>query len=135
MMPGPTRTTSEWLAGKMGVVMVFMGWLLSCCDVGFGHLCRIDHPVKLLFRDETEIKGRRFQGEVIIHRVVRFEDLSYPITGASAVTSISERSTYSLIFLRFGFVPSTVLKLGDCQLRLEVEALRAEGLQRIVPGA
>ncbi|CAB3775239.1 hypothetical protein LMG29542_08621 [Paraburkholderia humisilvae] len=36
-----------------------------------------------------------------------FEALSYPITGASAVTSISDRSTYSSIFFRFGRVPST----------------------------
>ena len=27
-----------------------------------------------------------------------------------------------------------ILKLGGCQLRLEVEALLADGLQRIVPG-
>src|ERR1700691_4464777 len=29
------------------------------------------------------------------------------MTGESAVTSISERSTYSLIFFKLGFVPST----------------------------
>ncbi len=29
------------------------------------------------------------------------------MTGDSAVTSISERSTYSLIFFRLGLVPST----------------------------
>ena len=41
---------------------IYFSWLFSCRDVGLHHLARIDDAVELLFRDETEFKGRQLSG-------------------------------------------------------------------------
>jgi hypothetical protein len=70
-------------------------------DVGPHHLGRFDDPIECLLFDEPELQGGFLEREVAVCRMVRdLGGLSKPISGASGVANISERLTYSAIFLR-----------------------------------
>jgi hypothetical protein len=72
------------------------------------HLCWINDAIEFGLANELEFERCLFQHEIVVRGVVRnLRSLVVADTGDSAVTNIKDRSTYSLIFLRFGFVPST----------------------------